>query len=124
LKQRQKKNHSNTTFTWLALTLLLCGGVGIAGCSDSGKPTAPTAPAAVKPKQQVITQGTVTATVETPQVVYSYNPLGRRDPFSPIIMREDRKAQSEDHPPLERYNIYEFKLTGIVWGGFGYNAML
>ena len=25
---------------------------------------------------------------------------------------------------MERYNIIEFKLTGIVWGGFGYNAML
>jgi type IV pilus assembly protein PilP len=25
---------------------------------------------------------------------------------------------------LERYNISEFKLSGIVWGGFGYNAML
>jgi len=27
-------------------------------------------------------------------------------------------------PPLERYNVPEFKLTGIVWGGFGYNAMI
>jgi len=72
----------------------------------------------------MITQGTVTATEEKPKVVYSYNPMGRRDPFTPIIVREDRKAQSEERPPLERYNIHEFKLTGVVWGGFGYNAML
>ncbi len=123
MKQRQKKNHSKTPFTGFTLILLLCG-AGIAGCSDSGKPTAPITPASVKPKQQLITQGTTTATAEKTQVVYSYNPLGRRDPFSPIIVRDERKAQSEDRPPLERYNLFEFKLTGLVWGGFGYNAML
>ena len=42
----------------------------------------------------------------------------------PLILREEKKAQKADRPPLERYNITEFKLTGIVWGGFGYNAML
>ncbi len=123
MKQRQKKNHSKTPFAGFTLILLLCG-AGIAGCSDSGKPTAPITPASVKPKQQLITQGTATATAEKPQVVFSYNPLGRRDPFSPIIVRDERKAQSEDRPPLERYNLFEFKLTGLVWGGFGYNAML
>lgn len=41
----------------------------------------------------------------------------------PLIVREEKKAQKADRPPLERYNITEFKLTGIVWGGFGYNAM-
>ncbi len=124
MNQRQQKNHAKTTFIGFTLILLLCGCAGIAGCSDSGKPKAPVAPAAVKPKQQVITQGTATATVETPKVVYTYNPLGRRDPFSPIIVREERRAQSEERPPLERYNINEFKLTGLLWGGFGYNAML
>jgi type IV pilus assembly protein PilP len=121
--RQQKKNHAKKTFTGLTLILLLLG-LGITGCSDSGKPTASQTPASVKPKQQVITQVTTTAATEKPQVVHAYNPTGRRDPFAPIIVREDRKAQSEDRPPLERYNIYEFKLTGIVWGGFGYNAML
>lgn len=41
----------------------------------------------------------------------------------PLIVREEKKAQRADRPPLERYNLTEFKLTGIVWGGFGYNAM-
>jgi Tfp pilus assembly protein PilP len=121
--RQQKKHHIKKTFTGLTLILLLLGS-GITGCSDSGKPTALQTPASVKPKQQVITLGTTTAAAEKPQVVSAYNPTGRRDPFLPIIVREDRKAQSEDRPPLERYNIYEFKLTGIVWGGFGYNAML
>jgi type IV pilus assembly protein PilP len=39
-------------------------------------------------------------------------------------MKEDRKAQTGDRPPLERYGLFEFKLTGVVWGGLGYSAML
>ncbi len=39
-------------------------------------------------------------------------------------MKEDQKALTGERPPLERYNIYEFKLSGIVWGGFGYSAMV
>jgi type IV pilus assembly protein PilP len=63
-------------------------------------------------------------TEEKPQAVYSYNPAGKRDPFSPLIVKEDHKALTGERPPLERYNIYEFKLSGIVWGGFGYSAMV
>ena len=122
--QRRKKQLINTTFAGLTLVLFLVAGAGITGCSDSGKQTASQAPAQIKPKQQVITQGTTTMTEVKPQVVYSYNAMGRPDPFSPIIVKEERKAQSEDRPPLERYNIYEFKLTGVLWGGFGYSAML
>jgi type IV pilus assembly protein PilP len=61
---------------------------------------------------------------EKPQPVYSYNPEGKRDPFAPIISREDRREKAGDRPPLERYSVYEFKLTGLIWGGYGYNAML
>jgi len=103
---------------------LIVGG-GIMGCSDSGKPPVvaqTTTP--VLPKQQVITQGTATVMVQKPQAVFSYNPVGKRDPFAPIIVKEERKAQSGDRPPLERFSLSEFRLTGIVWGGFGYSAML
>ncbi len=41
----------------------------------------------------------------------------------PLIVKEEKKVRTSELPPLERYNINEFKLTGIVWGGFGYNAI-
>jgi Tfp pilus assembly protein PilP len=122
--QKLKKHRAKTTITAFTLILFLLGGAGITGCSDSEKPAGSKTPSSVKPKQQVITQGTVTATEEKPKIVYSYNSMGRRDPFTPIVVREDLKTLSEDRPPLERYSIHEFKLTGVVWGGFGYNAML
>lgn len=56
--------------------------------------------------------------------VYAYNPAGRRDPFTPIIIKEEKKALAGAKTPLERYPIGEFKLAGVVWGGYGYNAML
>lgn len=42
----------------------------------------------------------------------------------PLIIKEEKKAETAHRPPLERHDIKEFKLTAIVWGGFGYNAML
>jgi len=100
-----------------------------AGCSDSPKAPAAPAPAAQPAKQPIVAAPPRPAApqaqaVKEPGAVYAYSPKGRRDPFMPLIVREEKKAQKADRPPLERYNITEFKLTGIVWGGFGYNAML
>jgi type IV pilus assembly protein PilP len=122
--QRQRINHVKIAFTGFTLLLSLIAGAGISGCSDSGKPGEVKSPAAVKPQQQVITQGTATVMEQKPQAVYSYKSAGNRDPFTPLIVKEDRKALMGERPPLERYNISDFKLSGIVWGGFGYNAML
>ena len=98
------------------------------GCSDSPKtPVASLGPTAPVKKQPIISAPTGTDIAkreEQPASVYNYNPAGRRDPFAPIIEKESKKAKAGDRPPLERYNIGEFKLTGILWGGFGYNAML
>jgi len=122
--QRQRKKHAKKTLTGLLVMLFLSGGAGIMGCSDSGKPPEGTTPSPVKPRQQVITQVTATTAEEKTRAVFSYNPIGKRDPFTPIIVREDLKARAGERPPLERYNIQEFKLAGVVWGGYGYTAML
>lgn len=66
---------------------------------------------------------TVKAPDQTP-APYTYQPKGRRDPFMPLIIKEQLRKTKANLPPLERYDISEFKLSGIVWGGFGYNAIL
>jgi type IV pilus assembly protein PilP len=55
---------------------------------------------------------------------YGYNPSGRRDPFAAIV--KDGQPSAEDHslPPLQRIALTELNLIGIIWGGFGYNAMV
>jgi type IV pilus assembly protein PilP len=61
---------------------------------------------------------------EKPVAIYAYSPAGRRDPFMPIIIKEEKKAMAGAKAPLERFPLSEFKLAGIVWGGLGYHAML
>ena len=54
----------------------------------------------------------------------SYDPSGRRDPFAPII-ENGLQGQSEALlPPLQRTGLTELSLIGIVWGAYGYTAMV
>lgn len=94
-----------------------------AGCSDADKGKGTTATPVNTPVQKPDSKPT--ATVEqAQQPVYTYSTAGKRDPFAPLIAKDDQKAKAGDRPPLERFNLHEFKLSGIVWGGFGYNAMI
>ena len=97
----------------------------MAGCTDNTKP-AEKAPPAQQPKSAVTATAAQTKTEaeEKPATVYVYSPAGRRDPFMPIIIKEEKKALAGAKAPLERYPVSEFKLAGIVWGGLGYHAML
>jgi len=96
---------------------------GMTGCSDKPKP-AETAPPVQQPKSAVTSTAQQAAAEEKPATVYVYSPAGRRDPFMPIVIKEEKKALAGAKAPLERFPVNEFKLAGIVWGGLGYHAML
>ncbi len=108
--------------------LLLFIGAVVAACSNSGQAPGTPTPIVTKPTTSPlvskVTSSATTTVVETAPPVYVYNAAGRRDPFAPIITKEEKKAKAGDRPPLERYGISEFKLTGIIWQGFGYNALV
>lgn len=56
---------------------------------------------------------------------YSYFPADRRDPFAPVLL--DGQHPSKENPslpPLQRLALADLNLIGIVWGHFGYTAML
>lgn len=46
-----------------------------------------------------------------------YNPAGKRDPFKPFIQapREEEVVITEATPPLKKYSLNEYRITGIVW---------
>lgn len=96
---------------------------GMAGCGDQTKPAATTAPAQ-QPKSAVTSTAVQAKAEEQTHAVYVYSPAGRRDPFMPIIIKEEKKGLAGAKTPLERFPVNEFKLAGIVWGGLGYHAML
>ena len=55
---------------------------------------------------------------------YTYNPSGRRDPFAAIVKEARTDEENHSTPPLQRLSLTELNLIGIVWGGFGYSAMV
>lgn len=56
---------------------------------------------------------------------YHYDPSARRDPFEAITL-DGQRARLDDPslPPLQRVGLTELQLIGIIWGGFGYTAMV
>ena len=54
----------------------------------------------------------------------SYDPSGRRDPFAPIIQQLGVGPLDQTLPPLQRVGLTEMNLIAIVWGGYGYTAMV
>ncbi len=61
---------------------------------------------------------------------YVYLPEGRRDPFLSVMHEAGagsdaaKKTDEINLPPLQRVSVAELTVIGIVWGGFGYMAMM
>lgn len=53
-----------------------------------------------------------------------YDPSGRRDPFAPVILELQPGKVDENLPPLQRVTLTEINLIAIVWGAYGYTAMV
>ena len=123
---RMPSRRQNRRFFLFTIALPVLA-LAVIGCANSGKaPAGKASPTSMVTKQTLSSAltSTIVQQVANAGDGYEYNPTGRRDPFAPIMEREGKKTKSGERPPLERYNIGEFKLSGIVWGGFGYSAML
>lgn len=93
------------------------------GGANSAGPTA-AAPIAGSPPGSAVSVPAPTAP-EVGTFGYSYDPSGRRDPFAAVILQGQTPGEEDlNLPPLQRVGITELSLMGIVWGGFGYNAMV
>lgn len=124
LRRQQPKSQMRKRNKAVLVLILALLSSGMAGCSDSSKTQSGT-PVGTKVKSQgTMSSPTSTAAVPTEAKVdiYVYSPKGRRDPFLPIIEKSQGKVPVGT--ALERFNPAEFKLSGIFWGGFGYNAMI
>ncbi len=102
--------------------------LALSACSESQPaPQAAPAVAAAKPKPVAAPKPSAEATVKANQpYVYSYNPLGKRDPFrSPV---EDRKTTSSNSngcsDPLCEFDLDQLTLVAVVTGDANPLAML
>ena len=66
-------------------------------------------------------------TVQDQKPVYQYDPTGRREPFKTLIVEQVVKAvdaivtpsPEEITSPLQKFELGQLKLTGIILGGLG-----
>jgi type IV pilus assembly protein PilP len=53
-----------------------------------------------------------------------YDPSGRRDPFAPVVQELQPGKSDANLPPLQRVTLTELNLIAIIWGAYGYTAMV
>jgi len=59
-----------------------------------------------------------------PAVVGGYDPAGRRDPFAPVLQQIALGQVDLSLPPLQRVGLTDMNLIAIIWGAYGYTAMV
>jgi len=105
-------------------------GLGLAsGCDNASTPSLPvpeTLKSALNPPSTVPDAAPSAAAnlpAEEEDPVAVYNPEGKRDPFRSLIQVGERKIDP-NLPPLQRIELSALRLTGVVWGDFGYKALV
>lgn len=53
-----------------------------------------------------------------------YDPAGRRDPFVPMLSQLAPGQADPTLPPLQRVGLTDLNLIAIIWGAYGYTAMV
>lgn len=125
---RSSSGRDRRPASWIA-ALALSLAVGCGG-GDKPAPTAKTGkpgakPAATAPAQVEAPAAAVPVPVALPaDEGFVYDPQNRRDPFRSILVTTDASRKVETLPPLLRTELRDLKLIAVVWGGFGYSAMV
>ena len=103
--------------------------LALAGCGEEEAP--PPAPAvSTRPKAEAPKDKPAETVVAGPAYVYSYNPVGRRDPFrSPIqdMVRENTQTgpqMTSCSEPLCQWDIDQLKLVAVITGDANPMAMV
>jgi len=51
-----------------------------------------------------------------PEEIFVYNPIGKRDPFRTFLTKDNEDENGPARTDLQKYDIDQYKLVGIVWG--------
>lgn len=57
-------------------------------------------------------------------MIGGYDPSGRRDPFLPVLSQLAPGQADPTLPPLQRVSLTDMNLIAVVWGAYGYTAMV
>ncbi|WP_455387684.1 pilus assembly protein PilP [Petrachloros mirabilis] len=59
-----------------------------------------------------------------PSPLGGYDPSGRRDPFVPVLSQLAPGQIDPTLPPLQRVGLTDMNLIAVIWGAYGYTAMV
>lgn len=95
--------------------------VSIVGCGEPVTPNAPPPGPTGASKAAALAPAVAAASED-----YYYNPAGKRDPFQGFLQRQARPDGDgpKDGPPLQRWDIDKFALTGVIWDTQAPRALL
>jgi type IV pilus assembly protein PilP len=108
-----------TVRTLTALVLVLAPGCdtisGLLGGDDEagGQTAAPVVAPAPAPAAQAAAPKPEGPPAEE---MFVYNPIGKRDPFRTFLTKENEDENGPARTDLQKYDIDQYKLVGIVWG--------
>ena len=92
----------------LAASLSACGG-------DDDVTVKPAAGPAKVGAAAVVATATPAPTPDESEE-YTYNPIGKRDPFKSFLAEEIAPGSQKATTPLQRFDIDQMGLIGIIWG--------
>jgi type IV pilus assembly protein PilP len=76
------------------------------------------------PGQSAMGNGAENAPLPLSVSVGGYDPAGRRDPFSPVLSQLAPGQIDPTLPPLQRVGLTDMNLIAVIWGAYGYTAMV
>lgn len=117
-KRPQKIERDKTLYFLLSLSIAFL--FFVAGCGGSSPPSSlPTkgkSPVVVKKKVEPVKPAEKKELEKKEEMEYTYNPVGKPDPFKPFIQITPAKEYSRSVPltPLQKYETSQLKLVAII----------
>ena len=131
LKRMERKKRRNKGISFVTL-FFICGVLCyLPGCGGNNKPSehkkAEATPKTVKAKPARKTVKKVEKSVYE-DAAYSYDPMGKKDPFLPLIKEEgklnDTLLGQGPLTPLQKYSLAQLKLVAVLQAGEQSKAMV
>lgn len=101
-----------------AFLLAMCG-VLLWACSDDNAGQEGAAK-----RQITVVEAAEPETEERVDVEYRYDPTGKPDPFKSFLKQIQLVKQVGSMSPLERFDLSQLTVTGIIWGMEGSRALV
>lgn len=110
--------------TRFGLALIAFAGLAMTACEEAPPPRPPEA---VRPKAEPKPEVAEKKADPAPSYVYSYNPLGKRDPFRSTLLDQVRTSSQGSSPcsePLCAWDLEQLMLVAVVSGDANPIAMV